>query len=33
MVGVAIGEVDGCLDPFPAFGGDGRRLGLQLFGD
>ena len=32
-VGVAVGEVDGHLDPLPAFGGDGLRLGFQLLGD
>ena len=30
---VAVGEIDGDLDPLPAFGGDGLGLGLQLLGD
>ena len=32
-MGVAVGDVDRHLNPLPAFGGDGLRLGFQLLGD
>ena len=32
-VGMAVGKVDGDLDPLPALGGDRLGLGLQLLGD
>ena len=30
---VAVGQVKRDLDPLPALGGDGLRLGLELVGD